>query len=83
MTAHDDLREALRAALDARQTIIPCFPPAPPWWIAEDADRRAQAAARCQPCPAIAACALAAESTRERFGVWSGIDRSPKRKAKP
>ena len=47
MTAHDDLREALRAALDARQTIIPCFPPAPPWWIAEDAAQRAHAP-RCQ-----------------------------------
>ena len=50
----------------------------------EDAEQRAQAAARCQPCPVITACALAAESTRERWGVWAGRDLSPsKRKARP
>jgi len=80
VSAHDDLQAALVAALDAGEP-IPCRGPRRRWWTSEAADDRDTAVTRCAPCPILDACHAAAESTRERFGVWAGRDRGPARKA--
>jgi len=80
VSAHDDLQAALVAALDAGEP-IPCRGPRRALWTSDAAGDRAQAAAGCTPCPILDACQAAAESTRERFGVWAGRDRGPARKA--
>ena len=45
-------------------------------WTSEDATERAEAVEGCRACPIVTTCHDAAESTREAFGVWGGIDRT-------
>jgi len=45
-------------------------------WVSDDRDERAMAARLCARCPLIVECAEAADSTKERFGVWAGVDRT-------
>src|SRR5690606_25263879 len=45
-------------------------------WTAEDAQARSLAVEGCRPCPLLTECHNAAQSTREAFGVWAGIDRT-------
>lgn len=79
MSAHEALREAARAALDAGHT-LPCLTDRGALWLSDDHEQRAEAANRCRrSCPVIPECATAAASTRERFGVWGGVDRTPKK----
>lgn len=50
-------------------------------WISEERADREQAVARCADCPVLALCRTAGRF--ERFGVWGGIDRSPRPKGRP
>ena len=45
-------------------------------WTSDDRDERALAARLCRPCPILTECGAAADSTKERFGVWAGVDRT-------
>jgi hypothetical protein len=45
-------------------------------WLSEDAEERARAVKLCRGCPIIGPCGEAASARRERFGVWSGVDRT-------
>jgi len=36
----------------------------------------------CRPCPVSSLCAAAADEHGEKFGVWAGIDRGPKKPGK-
>lgn len=74
MSAHEALARALVTAVDARLR-IPCA--GSDDWTSEDENTRADAARRCDGCPCTTECHEAATETRERFGVWAGVDRSP------
>ena len=74
-TAGERLASALEAA-DDRGDTVPCAGRAE--WISEDVDERAEAARACRPCPVTALCAAAADEHREKFGVWAGVDRTPR-----
>lgn len=63
-----DLAEALEA------TVTPCR--GSDAWTSEKAAARAAAVLACRACPVIELCASAAQSTRERFGVWGAVDRT-------
>ncbi|WP_425607102.1 WhiB family transcriptional regulator [Ornithinimicrobium faecis] len=52
-------------------------------WTSEDAAERAVAARACQGCEVLALCGAAAGSTRERYGVYAGVDRTPRVGAPP
>lgn len=71
--------EALTEAL--LDTLTPCR--GSDAWTSDDAEDRAVAARACQSCALLDLCGAAADSTRERFGVWAGIDRSPRLGAPP
>lgn len=49
-------------------------------WLSEDARLRGMAARWCAGCVVLAECDAAAVENRERFGVWGGRDRTPRRK---
>jgi hypothetical protein len=72
--------ERLTRALDdlVHQGILPnCGNPSTGWmWLSEDIEDRAQAAKWCRGCPIYRECGDAASARRERFGVWSGEDRT-------
>lgn len=70
---HDRLALAL-AGLLAEGERPPCCGSGA--WVSEDRDERAVAARLCARCSLIAECAAAADSTKERFGVWAGVDRT-------
>jgi hypothetical protein len=46
-------------------------------WVSDNRDERAMAARLCARRPLIVECAEAADSTKERFGVWAGVDPHP------
>lgn len=75
MTSHDDMTKALVKLLDSGGR-PPCSDGSDAW-LSEDREERAIAARRFQPCPLLVLCVAAAESTRERFGVWGGRDLTP------
>lgn len=77
MTAHEDLRDALAALLDSGDRPPCCWPDVGPWWLSESASDRARAVEHCHGCAILDPCHAAAESTRERFGVYGGRDRTP------
>jgi hypothetical protein len=45
-------------------------------WLSDHEDERAQAAILCHGCPVELECWAAAAARDERFGVWSGVDRT-------
>ena len=49
-------------------------------WLSESAAERAEAAKLCRGCPVILECGQAATARKERWGVWAGVDRSPRAK---
>jgi hypothetical protein len=74
----------------ARLGVFPnCGDPNTGWmWLSEHVEDRAQAVKLCRGCPIFRLCGDAASARRERFGVWSGQDRTrvpgkPGRRAKP
>ena len=74
--------DAALLAADEREQVVPCRGL---WHLfcAEDPDARARAAALCEGCPVIDACAGVAPFVA--FGTWAGRDRTPsppKRKTK-
>lgn len=50
-------------------------------WLSEYPEERAQAAKLCEGCPVLIECWTASVARDERWGVWAGIDRSPRRSA--
>jgi Transcription factor WhiB len=48
-------------------------------WLSEDRDERARAGRLCAGCPVTMECWAASVARDERWGVWAGIDRSPRR----
>jgi hypothetical protein len=74
--ASERLTRALRDL--ARLGILPhCADPSIGWmWLSEDAEDRARAVRLCRGCPTFHPCGEAASARRERFGVWSGQDRT-------
>lgn len=70
---HEALALALAEALEAGLR-IPCA--SGDDWLSDDATERADAAKRCAGCSCLTECAQAADSTKERWGVWAGVDRS-------
>lgn len=75
-TAHARLRLALADALDLGLR-IPCAGRRGHQWTSDDPDERATAATACDGCPAFTECGAAVDETREKWGVWSGLDRTP------
>ncbi|HOA57786.1 MAG TPA: WhiB family transcriptional regulator [Dermatophilaceae bacterium] len=71
---HDRLAFAL-ARLLANGSRPPCADGSGAW-TSDDRDERALAARLCRPCPILTECGAAADSTKERFGVWAGVDRT-------
>ena len=71
---HDRLAFAL-ARLLANGSRPPCADGSGAW-TSDDHDERALAARLCRPCPILTECGAAADSTKERFGVWAGVDRT-------
>jgi hypothetical protein len=47
-------------------------------WTCEDPDERALAARCCTGCPVLSGCSRLAERVKVTFGVWAGVDRSPR-----
>jgi hypothetical protein len=45
-------------------------------WLSEDEAERREATRLCVGCPAYDPCGQAAEARQEKFGVWSGVDRT-------
>jgi hypothetical protein len=58
-------------------------PPSRHLWLSEHEAERREAARLCGGCPVFDPCGQAAEARQEKFGVWSGLDRTraPGRKA--
>lgn len=85
MTAHEDLADALAELLDSGDRPPCSWPDTTSWWLSDNAADRARAALHCDGCELLDLCHEAAESTRERWGVWAGRDRTPppRRKARP
>lgn len=50
------------------------------YWLSDDPAERRQAATWCAGCPVLELCGEDAEAQDERFGVWGGQDRTPRRK---
>ena len=71
---HDRLAFAL-ARLLANGSRPPCADGSGAW-TSDDRDERALAARLCRPWPILTECGAAADSTKERFGVWAGVDRT-------
>lgn len=72
-TPHERLAWGL-AGLLAEGDLPPCCGSGA--WVSEDRDERSLAALACMPCPLLEVCGEAADSTKERFGVWAGVDRT-------
>lgn len=79
--AHGRLQFALAKAVTDRSH-VPCTGRDGHLFTSDDAEERATAAELCDGCPVLTECALAAESTDERWHVWAGVDRgaNPTRK---
>ncbi|WP_425310626.1 WhiB family transcriptional regulator [Ammonicoccus fulvus] len=74
---------AARAALDSAILALagdrrstPCTAADRGLWTSRATEDREAAAWRCGPCPILAACAAVGDF--EPFGVWGGVDRSPR-----
>jgi hypothetical protein len=52
------------------------------YWTSDDAAERAQAANWCTGCRVLAECGEAADEQRETFGVWAGVDRTPRKRGR-
>ncbi|SDS21639.1 Transcription factor WhiB [Friedmanniella luteola] len=48
------------------------------YWTSDNNQERKHAAAWCAGCPVLNLCSAAADETSERFGVWAGVDRTPR-----
>lgn len=48
------------------------------FWMPERQEERALAVAWCAGCLILEACGAAADHNDERFGVWAGVDRTPR-----
>ena len=72
--AHAALQHALARAA-ANRLHVPCAGRDAALWTSEDHAERALAAELCTGCPVLSECALAAESTSEKWHVWGGVDR--------
>jgi hypothetical protein len=74
--ASERLTQALRDL--AKLGILPhCADPEIGWmWLSEFVEDRARAVKLCAGCPISRPCGEAAALHRERFGVWSGQDRT-------
>ena len=75
MTARERLNSALALLLEADRWPRCCADP-DGGWLSDDATERAAAAELCRGCPLTDACAEAGAA--ERFGVFGGLDRTPK-----
>ena len=75
---HLALSAALAQAVESGLE-IPCE--GSTWPTSEDPDERATAAAWCPGCPVLNLCREA--GSRERWGVWGGIDRSSTKPKNP
>lgn len=78
-------REVLAAAIDVAlqaECVVPCRQDGGALWLSESAEERAEAARACieRHCPVLDECRAASQATRERFGVWAGVDRTPSAK---
>ena len=82
MTAHDRLRDALRDLARHGQRPRCGDAETSHHWTSELAAERRQAAAWCAGCPILTECAAAADETRERWGVWGGLDRETRTPSK-
>ena len=49
-------------------------------WLSEDPEERAEAVAACGHCPLVIADVCRDVGGRERFGVWGGVDRTPRQR---
>ncbi|HEX8509731.1 MAG TPA: WhiB family transcriptional regulator [Propionibacteriaceae bacterium] len=47
-------------------------------WLSDISEERSTAAGWCAGCPVLVECGQAAAATGEAFGVWGGVDRTPK-----
>jgi len=76
--AHDQLARAL-VALAAQGERPRCGDSATHrLWTSDSPEDRQLAATWCNGCLVLTECGTAAEATGERFGVWGGVDRSPR-----
>lgn len=79
-TARQRLTAALRdLAADGGRP--PCWRD-PEQWFHDSRGERARAAEECATCPVLEPCDDAANETREKWGVWAGVDHTPKPKRK-
>jgi hypothetical protein len=70
--------QAFRDALD--RGMFPHCLNAGDYWLSESAADRRIAEQLCRGCPVILECRTAATARKERWGVWGGVDRSPRGK---
>ena len=76
MTAQQQLTQSLVILLERGQR-TPCQRPGVrDRWTSDDREEREYAASACSPCSARADCHAAADETKEKFGVWAGVDRT-------
>lgn len=71
--ATERLNQALTAATTTGR-FIPCL--GREEWLSENCEERAEATKECTDCPVIDECRNLAETTKSRFGVWAGRDRT-------
>src|SRR5688572_15917181 len=53
-------------------------PSAHDYWTSEHHEHRELAVRWCSGCPVLEPCCEAAEARGERWGVWAGVDRTPR-----
>jgi hypothetical protein len=78
-TVHSALQQALEDLAEQGRR-VPCH--RRDEWVSDDDEDREYAAAHCSRCPLIPECAAAADETGEMFGVWAGVDRTPRTRGK-
>jgi WhiB family redox-sensing transcriptional regulator len=74
------LQRRIRNVTDAGKA-LPCWDRGE--WVSKDSAERAWAELQCAGCPIFAECGADADDRGERWGVWGGRDRGPKRKRGP
>jgi hypothetical protein len=76
-----DSRRAWERLVDlTSSTPPPCRSDAGELWFSPHRAHRAAAAECCSACQALDACGSYANVAGERFGVWAGVDRSPRQR---
>lgn len=79
MTATEELTMALvKLASEGRRPACGDWRENNPW-LSDDPRLRAMAARWCRGCPVLELCGAAAVERKERFGVWGGRDRTPRK----